>query len=307
MIFWSRFLSMIIRIIFFTFYYFITFSHVNANEVTLPLNGIILNANYELSDVDSNNVILITHGGLAHRGMESIVYLQELFKERGFNTLAINLSLGLNNRHGMYNCDITHRHQNNDAVNEINAWVYWLKEKGVNQISLLGHSRGGAQTALYAAEHDNKLINSYVLMAPATRDNSNAGYQQRYGVSLEPLLIKAKSYIKEGKGEAVLKHANLMFCRDTSVTANSFISYYGQDRRLDTPSLIPDIHKPVLVVVAGNDEIVVDLEKKLSLLSQNKMLRVAIIESSGHFFLDLNADDAVEVIDSYYEEVGFKK
>lgn len=291
----------------------LTCFNTNADEVTLSYQGLTLNANYkgvEGSQTGPNNlvekIILITHGGLAHKEAETIVYLQELLKERGYTTLAINLSLGLDNRHNMYNCDTTHRHQNVDAINEIDVWVNWLKASGIKQVILLGHSRGGAQTALYATERDNSLIKSYVLMAPATRDNADAGYQERYKKPLTPLLKKAQSLVNAGNGDTVIEHANLMFCRDTSVTANSFVSYYGPDMNLDTPYLIPKIKKPTLVIVAGNDEIVVNLDKKLNSLPHLEHLQMEVIDSSGHFFRDLNADDAVEIIDSFLNKVGFK-
>ena len=153
----------------------------HANEVTLPYRGVSLNANLELAPGKqaADGVILITHGGLAHRDMELISYLQTLLKARGYNTLAINLSLGLDNRHGMYDCAITHRHQNDDAVDEIGEWVNWLREQGAGRVVLLGHSRGGAQTALYAAERDNEGVKAIVLMAPATKDNTNAAIYLR--------------------------------------------------------------------------------------------------------------------------------
>ena len=69
---------------------------VEAREVTLRYQGITLNADFELAagKQPADGVILITHGGLAHRAMENITYLQLLLNEKGYSTLAINLSLG---------------------------------------------------------------------------------------------------------------------------------------------------------------------------------------------------------------------
>lgn len=279
---------------------------VHANEVALPYKGITLNANLELAAGKKldDGVILITHGALAYNGMEIIVYLRKLFKERGYNTLAINLSLGINNRHGMYDCKVTHRHRQNDAIGEIDAWIEWLKGQGVKQVTLLGHSRGGLQTALYAAERDNALVKAVVLMAPATRDNGGPGYQKRYKKPLAPILEQAQKLIKEGKGDTVLKHVDFMSCLDTSVTADAFVSYYGPDPRLDAPYLIPGIKKPTLVVVAGNDEVVVGLDKKVAPLVDGKHVQMKVIDGAGHFFRDLNADDAVDAIDGFLKEIG---
>ncbi len=282
---------------------------VEAKEVTLSHKGLTLNANLELAvgKKFSDGVILITHGTLAHRGMETIGYLQSLLKEKGYNTLAINLSLGLDNRRDMYDCKVTHRHRHNDASGEIGVWMDWLKKQGVKRVAVMGHSRGGAQTALYAAEHDHPMVKAVVLYAPAASDPAKdaAGYQQRYKKPLAPLLEKAQALVKEGKGGAVLEHTDFLYCPDTAVTAESFVSYYGSDPRLDTPYLIPKIKKPTLVVVAGNDEVVVGLDKKVAPLADGKRVQMKVIDSADHFFRDLYADDAVEAITAFLKGAGY--
>jgi pimeloyl-ACP methyl ester carboxylesterase len=279
---------------------------VYAEEVSLPYKGLTLNGNLLLAPGKQlhEGVVLVTHGGLAHYGMETIVSLQGLLKEAGYSSLAINLSLGLDNRRGMYDCKQTHRHRHDDAVDEIDAWINWLKKQGVRKVTLLGHSRGGGQTALYAAERDNDLVNAVVLMAPQTSENGGAGYRQRYNQPLAPILEKAQALVKNGKGKTVLTHANILFCRDVSATAESFVSYYGPDPRLDTPSLIPNIRKPVLVVVAEEDEVVRGLDRKIVPLPRGNRMQMNVISGSDHFFRDLYADDAVDAIDVFLTSVN---
>lgn len=282
---------------------------VEAKEVTLRHKGLTLNANLELAAGKklTDGAILITHGTLAHRGMETIVYLQNLLKEKGYNTLAINLSLGLDNRHDMYDCKVTHRHRHADAADEIGAWMDWLKKQGTKRVAVMGHSRGGAQTALYAVERDNPLVKAVVLYAPVTRDPARdaTGYQERYKKPLAPLLEQAQTLVKAGKGSTVLEHADLLYCPDTSVTADAFVSYYEPDPRQDTPTLIPKIKKPTLVVVAGNDEVVVGLDKKVAPLADGKRVQMKVVDGADHFFRDLYADDAVEMTVAFLKGAGF--
>lgn len=280
---------------------------VKAEEITLQHKGLILNAVLQLAagKQTADGMVLITHGGLAHNKMESIIYLQKTLNERGYNTLAINLSLDLDNRRGMYDCKTTHRHRNEDAIEEIGLWLNWLKIQGAKQVTLLGHSRGGAQTALYATEQDAPLIKAVVLLAPATQDNTNAaGYQHRYKQHLGPILKKAQRLIKNGKGKTVLNHANIMLCRDTRATAETVVSYYGQNPQLDTPYLIPKLSKPTLVVVAGDDAIVRGLDKKVAQLTDGKRVQMKVIDGADHLFRDLNTDDAVEAIDAFLNGIG---
>ncbi len=279
-----------------------------ANEVTLRHHGLTLNANFELAPgkQPADGVILITHGGLTHRDVESFLYLRRLLNQKGYSTLAINLSLGLDNRHDVYDCQITHRHRNADAADEIGAWLGWLKTQGVKRMVLLGHSRGGAQTALYAAEHDDALVKAVVLMAPAIRENTDAAaYQQRYQKSLAPLLEKAQKNVDNGDGDTVIEHIGLLNCPETSATASSFVSYYRPDAPVDTPALLPKIKYPTLVLIAGSDETVVGLDKIIAPLAGSTHLQMKVIDGADHTFRDLYADDAVDAITGFLKGVHY--
>jgi len=277
---------------------------LRAEEIKLKQNGLTLNANLRLSPGKqfTDGVILITHGGLAHYGMSTIANLQQLFSEAGYNTLAINLSLGLDDRHGMYDCRKPHRHRQGDAITELDTWMAWLKKRGATTVTLLGHSRGGAQTALYVMERNPSQVNAVVLLAPATADNGGKGYQERYGQPLGSTLSHARALAKAGKGNTLIQHINIMYCRDTSASAESFLSYYGSDPKLDTPWLLPRIDKPVLVVVAGSDEVVVGLDKKIRPLIGHGKLEMVVVEGSNHTFQDLFGDDVVAAADEFLKK-----
>lgn len=116
------------------------------------------------------------------------------------------------------------------------------------------------------------------------------------------MLEKAQKLVEAGKGGAVLEHIDPLNCPDSSATADSFVSYYGQDPRLDTSTLIPKIGKPTLVVVVGNDDVVVGLDKKLAPFVDGKRVQMRVIEGAGRFFRDLYADDAVGAIDAFQRD-----
>ncbi len=122
--------------------FFIAVNCAYSQEVGLQQEALTLNGNLEKAgNWPAGPTILVTHGTLSHNKSELITALQELFLENGVSTLAINLSLGLNDRHGPYDCATSHAHKHEDAVKEIGAWLGWLKKQGVNQVVLLGHSR----------------------------------------------------------------------------------------------------------------------------------------------------------------------
>lgn len=273
---------------------------VQAAEVTLPYRNLTLNANLELAGGKNlkDGVILVVHGTLAHGGMEMISYLQGILKDNGRNSLAINLSYSESNRHGMVECARTHTHLDTDALGEIAAWTAWLGKEGVKEVTLLGHSRGGANVARYAAERDDPLVKSLVLMAPATWDEASAAqsYQKRFGKPLADVVKQAQALVKEGKGKTVMKDVDFLYCARTSATAESVISYLGPDPLRDTPTLLPKLKKPALVLVAGADELLPDLEKKAAAVADGKKVQLKVVKGADHFFRDLYTDEAVEAI-----------
>jgi alpha-beta hydrolase superfamily lysophospholipase len=271
-----------------------------AGEVTLAHGDITLNARLELAEGKTlkDGVILMTHGTLAHNGMEIIQTLQDLLNENGLNTLAINLGLGLNDRHGMYPCETLHTHKHTDALDEIGAWIGWLKGQGADNIVLLGHSRGGNQAAWFTTERSEPAVKAAVLVAPQTWDEASAasGYESRYGKPLGPLLEKAQSLVKAGKADTKLEHTDFIYCADTEVTAGSFAAYYTADARFDTPTLLSGIGIPVLVFSGTEDKAVAGLADKLAKLESADKVEHIAIEGADHYFRDLYAEDVADAI-----------
>jgi pimeloyl-ACP methyl ester carboxylesterase len=275
-----------------------------AREVILHHRELAINAELYAPRERPDNVVLITHGGLGHRGMEPIPQLQGLLQERGYATLAINLSLGIDDRHGMYDCGTTHRHLHHEAAEEIGVWVRWLKTQGVKRVVLLGHSRGAAGTALYASGRIEPEVQAVILLAPDTRESNDAvAYETRHGTPLAPLLKTAVGLVRPGEADVVLEHVGFLYCPDAAVTARTFVSYYGWDPRLDTAHMVPGIERPVLILLAGDDEIVVD-NAKFEGLSARPNVKVEVIDHAGHFFRDLHADDAVDAIDAFLYDLA---
>lgn len=279
-----------------------------AEEVTLPYQGITLNANLAMAPdkTFANGVVLIIHGTQAHNGLELIQGLQERFLDQDRNSLAITFSLGVDNRRGLYDCSIPSTYRHSDAVQEIDAWVAWLKSQGVRSVVLAAHSRGGSQSLWYATEHDQDVIKSLVLLAPglSSTEREASAYRERFDSELEPLLAKAQALVDAGKGDTLLEHVPFLFiCPDTSVTAEAFVSFYRDDPRRDTPYWLDKIAKPTLILVGENDEVIPELSERVSPFADGKLVQVTVIDGAGHFFRDLNLDDAVDAAIEFIEAV----
>jgi pimeloyl-ACP methyl ester carboxylesterase len=274
-----------------------------AEEIRLDHGGLTLNAQLDLAEGKSlkDGVVLIVHGTLAHNDMDTLKTLREVLVGRELNALAINLSLAVNDRHGMYDCKVPHRHRHLDALEEISAWMAWLEKQGAGPVVLFGHSRGGNQATRFMAERGHALISKLVLLAPATWDAQKAakGYEKAHGRPLVEALAEAEARVKAGKGQEMMKGAGLLYCPGADVTAQSFVAYYRPDPRFDTPSILSELKVPALIVAGSNDTVVKDLPEKMAGKADGKRIRFEVIDGADHFFLDLFAEDVADLMESF--------
>lgn len=269
-----------------------------AGDRSIEHRGLTLNGRLELPEGKSaaEGVVVITHGTLAHNGMELVVTLQGLLAERGLASLAITLGLGLDDRRGFYDCATPHRHSHTDALDEIGAWLDWLEREGIGRVALLGHSRGGNQVAWFAAERDRPAIRAVVLLAPMTWRPEEAAhrYQASHGRDLAGVLATAKA---AGPGD-LPEPVGFLHCREARVSAASFLSYYAAEPRRDSPSLLPRIAKPTLVIAGSADTTVAGLPERVAAYLDDDT-KLAVVEDADHFFRDLFAEDAADAIEQF--------
>ncbi len=272
-----------------------------AKNITLKnAEGLILNANLELAEgkTMADGVVLLTHGTLAHNKMEIIATLQRLLAERSISSLAPTLSLGVSDRTGMYDCKVPATHKHSDAMLEIGQWLDWLKGQGAKNVVLAGHSRGGNQTAWFAARENDPVVSKVILIAPQTwsADKEAQGFEKRHKASLSTVMALAQAQVDAGKGAEFMKGTGYLYCPGADVTADSFISYYERDDRMHTPVLMEMISKPMLVIAGTEDTVVKGLIEAVQPIEDAGKLQLAIIEDADHFFLDFYAEDAADVI-----------
>lgn len=274
-------------------------SSLYSQQVTLQQAEITLTAELEKTESFSTSpVILMTHGTLAHSKMEIMSTLQELLAENGISSLAINLSLGVSDREGMYDCPTPHTHKHEDAKSEIGLWKDYLKAQGATNIVVLGHSRGGNQTAQFAASNTDLVVTKAILIAPMTwnAEKEGSSYKEKYGDELSTLLSKANTMAASGKAKAIIEKIDFIYCEDTSATAEAVASYYKDDSNKDTPTILSKLSIPTLVLLGSEDKVVADLPEALTKIKKPNTFSTATIDGADHFFRDLYADEVIEHI-----------
>lgn len=275
-----------------------------AEEVFIDHQGLRLNALYE--NVDERPAVLMVHGTLAHNDMDILQGLREAVTESGMATLSINLSLGVDNRHGMYDCVVPHRHRHEDAVAEIAAWVDFLAKRGQEQIIVLAHSRGGNQLARYLAGDVAPQVKAGVLVAPMSwsYEGMQSAYRKRFSQALEPLLSAAESLVEEGKGDQMMDDTGFLYCAPGQVSAASFASYYRRDSAMHTANLYAAMKRPLLVVEGSEDRVSESVGEAFNNAEKGEQQTLVTIQGADHFFRDLYAYEVVDAISEFYAAIS---
>lgn len=269
-------------------------AEVSISHQDLKLNGF---AELGAGKTWRDGAILLVHGTLAHGQMDTIKGLQRAFKEQGRSSLAITLSLGVSDRRGNFDCARPHQHRHTDAVPEIAAWIKWLRAQGAENIAVMGHSRGGNQVARYALETPDAGVKRIVLLAPATWNGTRVAgeYERRFKASLARMVNAARDLADKGRGSDALQKVGFLSCPEATVAAASFLSYYTDDKRMDTPSILGGIPVPVLVIGGSADTIIPDLAERMMGRAIGQV-KFRTVDGADHFFLDLFADDVAEIV-----------
>ena len=271
-------------------------SNAVAEEVTASYKGLTVNANLEIADGKnlSDGVVLIMHGMMGHNKMELVQASQQLLLENDLSSLAFNISLDLDNRHGFFDCAWPQTHEQQDAVAELEFWVDWLRQRGARQIALMAHSRGSNQAMIYAAEHLDPEITHLIMLAPGA-DDVKEPYEERYGPIFDETVDRMNERIALGKGNELVSNVDFWFCPKADVTPSSYISYYGENSKFRKfYKYLAEIEIPTMVITGTQDERFPNISKQVSPYVDGKRLFLVEIENAGHFFRDLNIEEAIE-------------
>ncbi len=273
----------------------------SAFEVRLGHGALNLRATLELAAGKSlaEGLLILVHGTMGHRDMEVMRLVRRTLVERGHSTLAINLSLGVDAREGMFDCAVPSRHRAEDALTEIDAWVQWARDQGAGRLGLVGFSRGGQQAAWYAAQTGQLHLARLVLLAPTFAADAANAYAPRFGAPLEPLLQRAQALEQQGRADELLAGVGFLNCESTSVSAGALLSYYRPARDAEPDATLRRVRVPTLLVVAGADAIVPDLPTRVAASLDNNLIRMVVVDGADHFFRDLYGEDAADAIDAF--------
>ena len=255
----------------------------SAEPVQIKPSLLRLNGNLEMpaGKTATDGIVVILHGTLSWHGQETIVALQKNLKARGVGSLAITLSLGVDDRQRTRRCDVKHDYALAGAKREVGLWLEWLKGQNAKFVDLLGFSRGGAQVAAFAPEFQD--VRRVVLLAPAFATSVEQAeiYKRAFGHDLAAEIEEAR------KAPLQQRTVDFLTCKQAPVLNATFLDGYSEM----PPRLAAKTGHPTLVVVAGKDEVVPDLAKRLP-----SDVKPVVIDGADHFFHDLYGEEAADAI-----------
>jgi pimeloyl-ACP methyl ester carboxylesterase len=269
-----------------------------ADEVQIRHTGKTLNANLEIADGKTlgDGVIVIVHALMQHYDTGIIRGLQKRLSDAGRNSLAITLSMGIDDRRGSYECTTPHRYLFQDAVDEGLAWLAWLKSQGAGQVVMLGHSLGANQVLKLTVEHYDPQISALVLLSPMTMgvERLHDAYRARYRENLDKVIGQAKALIARGKGGELMR-TDIHICPQAEVAPATLLDYYGgEPLHADPTTHLSRVAVPVYIVAGSADERQPNVAAFLERFVDDEKIFLYTVESAGHFFRDLNLDEATE-------------
>jgi len=292
----------ILLIIFLTFFSKNVFSEIttiNLNSTYLNKN-IKINANHYTNPHSNNTVAISIHGTRGFKTMEIISVLSENLLDLNVDTIAPNISYGINDRGNEFlSCDIKHLHNRHENINEIIRWFLFAVERDYNNIILIGHSRGG-QDIMHAYEKilkiypsESEKISSIVLLAPLTDnlEDINNSLEESNNMTINALLEKDK--------DKLIK-INFLSCPNTTVKVSSFLSYYNISPHEQITQMLKDIKINTYVFTASEDVFVPKTHSKISNII-NENIKLIQIDGSDHFFRDLFLDEVIENLANFIE------
>lgn len=265
-----------------------------AQPVQLNRAGLHLNGNLISAEDKNKLAFLIVHGTWAHASMELPLSLQTLLEAEGYASLAITLSLGIDNRQGFFDCKSPIVQGHEAAIAEIHAWYLFLRKQGYDNVVLIGHSRGGAQAALYQQRYPQDQLVALALIAPMVwqADVEAKAYKDKFGLDLDARVSAAEKSLKENIN--LFTPPGILYCKKTPVSPRAFIGYYSAMPEKNTPTLLKNTTVPAIIYLGDKDPISKAFVEQKTYFVANKNISIFTVEGADHFFRDLYADELIE-------------
>jgi len=180
-----------------------------------------------------------------------------VFNNKGFGTINKIKKINKKNDKGYENITGGFAHEVfTDCVDDIDGAVNYALKIGAKEIVLVGHSTGCQKSVYYLSKRKKSKVSGAVLLAPMSdfahmiASTETKKYKQ--------LIATAKSMVKNNKSSELMP-SNLC---PLPIDAQRFLSLFTSESQEEIfsyaskkePKILKSIKKPLLIILAGNDE-----------------------------------------------------
>lgn len=241
---------------------------------TIPNTNLKAEAEYIVGNSDKP-AVLILHGFLTTNQFHTIVSVAQNLQLEGYTTLAPTLTLNISQRRTSVKCNAIHTHTMESDLNEIQAWIDFLKKQGHQKIVLLGHSSGSQTILEYLHTREEKEISLAIFTSLFHLSGAELG-------TYEEDIKKAKNAVANRENRP--QKYSFLFCNQNYfATPESFLSYVRMDRQY-TLAALSKIKTPSYTIMGGEDKRYQKVGREwLSDLKSTKT-QLIVIPGANHFF-----------------------
>lgn len=270
-------------------------------------------------DVPAQAAIVHVHGlaGSFHEN-RFVDHLADMLTDRGYAFLTFN------NRGHDYLSDLLKKKGSDwtyvdgggayelfaECLYDIDAALQFVRDQGVDDVYLLGHSFGANKVVFYQSQRKDEGVRGEILLSP----NDDIGLQRNaLGEDFDELLETALTMVEEGDGDALMPEGAFF---SYPISARTYVDYFGPGSRRDTfPFRNPQaefeelatIQYPILALLGNVNEYVLgDLDETLALLERkataSSRVDTGIVGGAPHSYLG-REEELSRIIGNWLDEV----
>lgn len=213
------------------------------NSRGLNIVGVLYPAN-------SNKAIIISHGFAANKDRERLIKLSEILSKGGFGVLRFDFSGCSESGNDLISVK--------GEVDDLRSAIKFMKNKGYNEIGLLGESLGGLISILCYSQD----IKTIVLFAPVTASKKPSILEE--GMEEE---LAEKGFVTKHKDGRIFKIPK---------------EYFEARDNINQEEILSKIKCPVLIIHGTEDDSVFLEDSKEAMKYLPESSKLEIIEGAGH-------------------------
>lgn len=223
---------------------------------------------------NNGKVVLFLHGFKGFKDWGAWYLVAQKFAEEGYIFVKFNFShngIGQDNFQDFTRLDLFAQNNYTKELENVNTVLNWIEKDGfwqqfvVNEIIIIGHSRGGG-IALQSA-YEDKRINKVITWASICDFD-------RFGT---------KENIESWKKQGYKNFYNGRTKQDMKINFQFYEDYENNAERLNLENTVRQLYKPLLIIHGTQDE-AVGFSHAQRLKNWNDKAELHLIENANHVF-----------------------